>query len=233
MEYWTVHIAELIAIFSAISLVYKIKHQNPVASTSDPRPATILSDSTSALRAIRNPGTKPGQRIIYAILQSTEELKTQGTSLRLQWIPGHCDNPGNDAADRLAKEAVGPKGTHPFCRPVSREKRLIRDQILKQWEQEWKTSEKGRHLHRIDPLPSVRTRRISSVDNGKYDVWTQVQDDRIEAPIIPDCSPKATFICFRLMIMEGDPKYYWPLLQPCLTTFGVNFIQPPDGWPRR
>lgn len=40
-------------------------------------------------------------------------------------------------------------------------------------------------------------------------------------------------ICIRLMIMEGDPKYHWPLPQPCLTTFGVNFIechQPPDGW---
>lgn len=45
MEYWTVHIAGLIAIFFAISLVYKIKHQNPVAPTSDPRPATILFDS--------------------------------------------------------------------------------------------------------------------------------------------------------------------------------------------
>lgn len=76
MEYWTVHIAELIVIFFAISLVYKIMHQNPVDSMSDPRPATILSDSTSALQAIRNPGTKPRQRIIYAILQSAEELKT-------------------------------------------------------------------------------------------------------------------------------------------------------------
>ena len=32
-------------------------------------------------------------------------------------------------------------------------------------------------------------------------------------------------ICIRLMIMEGDLKYHWLLPQPCLKTFGVNFIE--------
>ena len=38
---------------------------------------------------------------------AANNLKTRGISLRLQWIPGHCSNPGNDMADHLAKEAVG------------------------------------------------------------------------------------------------------------------------------
>ncbi|KAJ5827578.1 hypothetical protein N7447_004341, partial [Penicillium robsamsonii] len=32
----------------------------------------------------------------------------EGIALCLQWIPGHCNNPGNDAPDRLAKEAGSP-----------------------------------------------------------------------------------------------------------------------------
>ncbi|CRG89768.1 Mediator of DNA damage checkpoint protein 1 [Talaromyces islandicus] len=64
----------------------------------------------------------------------------------------HCDDPGNDAADRLAKAAGGPNTTHPFCPPVSREKEAIR----RQWEDEWKISSKGTHLRRIDTgLPAT------------------------------------------------------------------------------
>ncbi|CDM38434.1 Probable transposable element [Penicillium roqueforti FM164] len=41
-------------------------------------------------------------------------IKTHGTSIRLQWIPGHCEMPRNDTADVLAKEAAIPGKTHPF-----------------------------------------------------------------------------------------------------------------------
>lgn len=86
----------------------------------------------SALQAIRNPCNKSGQRVIHAILQAASEVKALGIALHLQWVPGHCDDPGNEAADRLAKETVGPNQAHPFCRLVSRKKGAIRIQILKE-----------------------------------------------------------------------------------------------------
>lgn len=39
----------------------------------------------------------------------------------------HYDNPGNDVADRLAKEAASPGKTHLFRPLLSREKVFIRD----------------------------------------------------------------------------------------------------------
>jgi ribonuclease HI len=160
MEHWSVYAAELMAIYYAISLVYLLVMKNQRTSAQR-EPATILSDSMSALQAISNTRNKSGQRIIQAITQSATELKTRGIPLRLQWVPGHCGDPGNETADRLAKEAVGPEKKHPFQHLLSRERGFIRKRIQTEWENEWKTSKKGGHLRRIDEgLPSIRTRRL-------------------------------------------------------------------------
>ncbi|KAI7974041.1 hypothetical protein EIK77_009236 [Talaromyces pinophilus] len=178
MTQWSIHIAELIGIYYAISLAFRVSHQNEQPTRSGTgETMTILSDSKSALQAIRNPSNKSGQRVIQAINQSADELDNRGIPLRLQWIPGHCDDPGNDAADCLAKTAVGPDKTHPFCRPVSREKAAIRKQILKEWEDEWKASRKGAHLRRIDgTLPAIHTRRLyQSLPRNRAYLLTQLR----------------------------------------------------------
>ena len=104
-------------------------------------------------------------------------MKARGLPLRLQWVPGHCNNPGNDTADQLAKEAIGPNGAHPFRRPLSREKRFIQDQIRQQWEQEWKSSKKGGHPRQIDiALPSIHTRRMyGSLPRNRAYLLTQLR----------------------------------------------------------
>lgn len=109
MGHWSVYAVELMAIYYAISLVYQITRKKRNALGMVERPATILSDSMSALQAVRNPANKSGQRIIRATLQAAFEMKVRRIPIRLQWIPGHCDDPGNDEADRLAREAVGPR----------------------------------------------------------------------------------------------------------------------------
>jgi hypothetical protein len=65
------------------------------------------------------------QQVVYGILKSATEIKTHGISLHLQWIPGHCSNAGNDAADRLAKEAVGPNTSHSSQHSLNGDKRLL------------------------------------------------------------------------------------------------------------
>ncbi|GAA93218.1 reverse transcriptase [Aspergillus luchuensis IFO 4308] len=134
MEYWSVYAAELMTIYYAIGLVFQLA-QKHATTTATQGPATILSD--------------------------TAELKARGIPLRLQWVPGHCGDPGNETADRLAKETVGAENKHPFQHLLSREKAFIRNKIKKEWEQEWKTSKNGGHLRRVDQaLPASRTRRL-------------------------------------------------------------------------
>ncbi|KAI3109765.1 hypothetical protein CBS147330_9936 [Penicillium roqueforti] len=102
--------------------------------------ATILCDSRSALQAIKSVRNRSGQRIVHAIHQAATEVQTADIALRLQWVPGHCDNPGNDAADRMAKHAASPGKSHPFRSLLTREKAFVRGKIAAQWEQEWRTS---------------------------------------------------------------------------------------------
>ncbi|KAJ5513135.1 hypothetical protein N7463_002687 [Penicillium fimorum] len=177
MDRWSVHAAELIGILYAINIINKIALRHWSTSHTRVRSATILSDSKSALQSVQNPWNKSGQQIIHAILQAARNTKTHGTSIRLQWTPGHCEVPGNDAADLLAKEAAVPGKTHPFCCLLSRERAHIRQGIHDQWKKEWNESSTGAHLRQIDnTLPAKYTRRLyDSLPRNRAYILTQLR----------------------------------------------------------
>ncbi|KAJ5199442.1 hypothetical protein N7472_004646 [Penicillium cf. griseofulvum] len=86
-EIASVYVAELIGIFYAISVVFKIAYQ-------------------------------------YLRIASTEVLAV-GITLCLQWLLGYCNNPRNDAVDRLVKDAASLGKTYPFRPLFTRERALI------------------------------------------------------------------------------------------------------------
>jgi ribonuclease HI len=176
MDRWSVHVAELIGIFHAVGTVFKMAHQR-VRPEGRQVTATILCESRSALQAIKSVRNKSGQRIVHAIHQAAIEVQTAEIALRLQWVPGHCDNPGNDAADRMAKHAASPGKSHPFRPLLTRERAFIRSNIAAQWEQEWRTSSKGGHLRKIDDtLPATHTRKLyGSLPRGRAYLLTQLR----------------------------------------------------------
>src|SRR6185437_7108140 len=93
------------------------------------------------------------------------------------WVPGHSGNPGNDAADRMAKAAVGSDESHQFLHLASRQKRSNEEKIVTEWENAWKSSEKGGHLRLIDTmLPSVHTRSLyDSLPRNRAYLLTQLR----------------------------------------------------------
>jgi ribonuclease HI len=67
-------------------------------NATDPTKALICTDSQSLVEAITN--LSPDSRLIREHLDGTRGQTT------IQWIPGHCDIPGNEMADKLANEAA-------------------------------------------------------------------------------------------------------------------------------
>ena len=62
-------------------------------------PAAIFSGSNSAFQATLNLGTKAAQQIIHTIPRAAKNKGTHGTVIHLQWIPGDCETPDNNAED--------------------------------------------------------------------------------------------------------------------------------------
>ena len=60
----------------------------------------IFSDALSVLQALKDPKNKEMNELASTL--STLCCNTEQTTL--QWIPSHCNIPGNEAADKLAKE---------------------------------------------------------------------------------------------------------------------------------
>jgi ribonuclease HI len=71
-----------------------------------PLSCLICSDSQSALQALKH-GNKDSTDLRQKFYESHVVLK-------LQWIPGHCEIPGNELADAAAKRAsIGPEDSRP------------------------------------------------------------------------------------------------------------------------
>ena len=83
---------ELYAIY--VSIMYSLK---------SPLPILILTDSLSAVFALKNPHNSK-HHLIEKI--TSQILKLPPNKITIQWIPSHTDIPGNDKADTLAKESL-------------------------------------------------------------------------------------------------------------------------------
>lgn len=66
----------------------------------------IYSDSQAAILRHNSTNDKPGQSWVARSIAAAKILNERGIKVTLEWVPGHCDIPGNIEADRLAKIAA-------------------------------------------------------------------------------------------------------------------------------
>nr|CAI5848800.1 unnamed protein product [Callosobruchus analis] len=103
------------------------------------RDIVIVSDSLSALTSLRNASLKdPLVQMILAALKVLEENKK---NIFFVWVPGHCGVPGNELADRAARQAATPSAPHytvdvPLIK-VADQKRYINHSICSAWQNSW------------------------------------------------------------------------------------------------
>jgi ribonuclease HI/exonuclease III len=97
----SVFTAELVAILMALNF---IQTKGNVGKW------VILTDSKSVADALLHKGGEAREQLIRSAVTLIQRLKQNGIELEIQWVPAHVGIPGNNKADKLARQAAQNQG---------------------------------------------------------------------------------------------------------------------------
>ena len=133
--------AELYAINAAMHEILK--------GTTDGNRFTILSDSRSALLALKSDSSF--SPIVVKTKELIRRVEEDNIIIDLCWVPGHVDVRGNKKADAAAKDAAlrAPTAPHKAI-PHTDVRRSVREVITNGWHRKWNSlAREGRKLREI------------------------------------------------------------------------------------
>lgn len=118
----------------------------------------IVTDSMSACTAIENSkNTFKTHFIIGSIMNKISEMSMSGKIIKILWVPSHCDIMGNERADELANDAH--ENPDDIIKIEKNFKEISENfyftYLLKEWQENWDKSEKGRYTYSI--IPKINT----------------------------------------------------------------------------
>jgi ribonuclease HI len=149
-------------------LVGAILALHSIRPTRRAQAVTIAMDNQAAIRALAKPGRKPGQHLIVTFHRLLNRLlsKSPRLSVRLTWIPGHANIPGNEKADENAREAAVGESSPPNKLPSALRKALPHSLsaakshqnllLHEEWHRLWKSSPRWTRLQQIDKSTPFR-----------------------------------------------------------------------------
>jgi hypothetical protein len=115
----------------------------------------------------------PGQEVAYHIHETAHDLRAYAVTITVHWVPGHTDIPGNEAADRLAKQATAMPPTRQQPITLTWLRRRVREPHTADWEEWYDTSPQPKsysapHRKRMDSAYTALPRKLSTAILGLH-----------------------------------------------------------------
>ncbi len=159
-ETFTVYAAELQGLVMATSLARRARHNDP-----DIWAVNIYSDNQAGIQAAEKPETQSGQYLLRDLVKGLDDLREKNIRVQIHWIPAHIGVPGNEEADRAAKEAA--QSPRMMIRPIYHLtvtcKQLFKKRVMKEWANEWENGTTGRVTFSLEKEP---TRKVLDKHTG-------------------------------------------------------------------
>jgi ribonuclease HI len=106
----------------------------------------IFVDNQAAIQRCTTPHPTPGQHLSLQIINNLQTILNArpNTKVNIQWVPGHTEVIGNEAADRCAKQAADltPRSRQSFT-SIAYVKRQIQQAGQREWQQLWNANSSG------------------------------------------------------------------------------------------
>jgi len=131
--------------------------------------------------------TRSGQETLREIAKMWEQIRESTTAnITIIWTPAHLGTPGNEHADQAAKKAAeGDVQTSQSLKYTPKSLiAAIKTQSARrwqeEWEQDWKTSPKGRHSYRITERPNKNVLKLHGMlSKAKSAIGVQLRTGKI------------------------------------------------------
>lgn len=149
----TVFIAELLGIDMALEFIVMVTSADHDRTLER---ANTCTDNQAAIKALGKGYTTSGQPCLRSAVKKLHEISLlSDVQITLCWIPAHTGVPGNEAADRVAKEAAELIGVQPNPGPHLQSTAAINREAVRllqaKWKKQWAEETKGRHLFKLTP----------------------------------------------------------------------------------